>query len=574
MARCLYVAIHALEAVGPFPRHMNPLILTIMTKAFFLLIALLTTPLVISGAIADPVPDPLPSNGVGVTLTPLVRIPDSPSTGNSPRLNMLKEAPDGSNRLFVIDQLGYLYLIKPDKSVVRYLNLHQELSSLYLYDNSQTGSTSFAFHPEFAGNGKFYLVMSTHKITGTPDFFAKRPIDPSIDGTDPRQPPFHDILLEFNADDASADTFSGTVREVMRIEQPYGDHNVGEVAFNPTARPGNPDYGMLYMAVADGGNKFPISDADPENNGQDKTTIHGTIIRIDPDGTNAENGKYGIPADNPFVTEGEGALPEIWSYGHRNHHRITWDLRADQALYAFEMGQAQIEEVNRIEPGENYGWGTREGTFLLNEFDPSDLDPIPTDEPAGTFAYPVFQYDHVNISGAIAGGAVYRGQAMPSLYGMLITGDFTGNRGAFYGRVEATRGLEYGTTAPLHQLEIYDDNGNLSDLSSALLGSSGTRRTDLRIGMDLEGELYFLNKRNGWIHILTPSPEEHGIPWPVAFPDAGEVMPGILRTNSLGFLYYPEWPWIYSYSNGWMWIQDPPAPELSGNWLYFPKQDP
>ncbi|MGC9452884.1 MAG: sugar-binding protein [Oceanipulchritudo sp.] len=521
--------------------------------------------------LSDPIPDPLPSNGIGIALKPFAKVPNSPATGNAPRLNMVKEAPDGSGRLFAIDQLGYLYQIDTSGQVALYMNIRQTLGNRYLYDNTQTGSTSFAFHPEFAKNGKLYLVTSSPTWTGTADFLAKRPIDPSVKGADARNPLMHDILVEFTADDPSTGAFSGTFREVIRIEQPYLDHNVGEVAFNPAAAPGDPDYGMLYMAVADGGNKYPIDDADPEDNAQNLSTLHGTIIRIDPLGTNSANGKYGIPADNPYALAGPGILPEIWSHGHRNNHRLSWDLRSDNALYSFEMGQEMVEEVNRIVPGGNFGWGNREGTLVLNEYNPLQVAPIPSVEIPDTYQYPVFQYDHPDNSGAIAGGAVYRGRAMPSLYGKLITADFTGNRGAYYGQVENTRGLAHGTAAPLHELDIYDSKGNLSDLSTALLGSSGTRRTDLRIHMDLGGELYFTNKRNGWIHKLEPAPTEHGVPWPNTFPNAGEVSPGNLRTDSLGFVYFPEWPWVYSYSIGWVWIQDPGSPDAPGNWIYRPK---
>lgn len=131
------------------------------------------------------------------------------------------------------------------------------------------------------------------------------------------------------------------------------------------------------------------------------TTIHDTIIRSDPLGTGSANGRYGIPADNPFAMTDGPELPEIWSYGHRNHHRMAWDTHGDQALYSFEMGQAMIEEVN--------------------------LSPIPADEVPGTFQYPIFQYDHPTSSGAGAGGAVYRGADIPALWGKLILADFTGS---------------------------------------------------------------------------------------------------------------------------------------------------
>lgn len=529
---------------------------------------------VVPDPLADPVPGPLPSGGLSVTFERLARIPNSPATGNAPRLNMLKEVPDGSGRLFVIDQLGYLYVIQPNNTVDLYLNFREELSESFIYDGGQSGSTSFAFHPDFATNGKFYVVTSVGRSSGDPDFPAKRPIDPTLDGTDPRSPVFHDILVEFTASNPSADAYSGTHREILRIEQPYGDHNLGEVATNPNAVPGDPDYGLLYLAVADGGNRFPIDDADPENNGQDYSTILGSIIRIDPLATNGRNGQYGIPEDNPFVGATAGPLPEIWSYGHRNPHRINWDTQGSRDLYAYEIGQGTIEEINRILPGGNYGWGSREGTTLLLESDEYSPYPVPEQEPEGLYQYPVFQYDHPGtLSAAIAGGAVYRGSLIPSLYGKLIFADFTtASRGLFYGNLNDTTDLTHATAAPYHLLDVYSESGAAIDIATALLGSFGSTRTDTRIHQDLAGEIYFTNKRNGWIHQMLPGPDDHGIPWPRSFPEASEVGPWILQTGSLGFLNYESWPWLYSYSIGWFWIPESDGTDLSpGLWIYLPK---
>jgi glucose/arabinose dehydrogenase len=486
---------------------------------------------------------------------------------------MLKEVPDGSGRLFVIDQLGYLYGVQPDASVDLYLNIREELGGSFLYDGGQSGSTSFAFHPEFASNGKFYVVTSVRQGSGNPDFPAKRPIDPTLEGTDPRSPVFHDVLVEFTALDSAATAFSGTHREILPIEQPYGDHNLGEVATNPNAAPGDPDYGLLYLAVADGGNRFPIDDADPENNAQDYSTILGSIIRIDPLGTTGRNGQYGIPADNPFAGSTAGPLPEIWSYGHRNPHRIKWDTRDDKALYAYEIGQGTFEEINRIIPGGNYGWGNREGTSLLLEADEYSPYPVPEQEPEGLYQYPIFQYDHPGtLSAAIAGGAVYRGSLIPSLYGKIIFADFTtGSRGLFYGNLHETKDLPHATAAPAHVLDIYSETGAPVDIASALLGPGGGTRTDARIHQDLAGEVYFTNKRNGWIHRMLPGPTEHGIPWPATFPDAEELAPWILRTGALGFLHYESWPWLYSYSIGWFWMPEKETQRTGGLWIYLPK---
>lgn len=525
-------------------------------------------------SVEDPVPEPAPGAQIGVSAVPVASIPDSPATGNAPRLNMLKEAPDGSGRLFVIDQLGYLYHFLPGQEPVLYLDLRELPGFPFLYSNTQNGSTSFAFHPEFARNGRLYIVSSTPAGTAIPDFPAKRPIDPSPDNTDPRQPLFHDVLLELTAEDPEAERFSGTWREVLRVEQPYGDHNLGEVSVNPVARPGHPDYGLLYLAVADGGNQFPIADADPENTAQDLATLHGSIIRINPLGANAANGQYGIPPDNPFAGGGNGrALEEIWSYGHRNPHRLSWDTAGNGTLYAFEIGQGSIEEVNRIVAGGNFGWGTREGTFLLNEFVESDLRPVPDCEPEGIYQYPVFQYDHIGTSGAIAGGIPYRGVGIPSLYGRMLIADFTGNHATLYGELADTTTLAHATSAPLYTLAVYDSSGSAVGLSTALLGPSGTRRTDVRLSMDNSGEIYLTNKRNGLVHKLESAPQEDAVPWPAAFPHASMTADPVLKDTPLGTANIHFWPWLYTATGLWAWIHPLPATRTGGSWYYFARPE-
>jgi glucose/arabinose dehydrogenase len=460
--------------------------------------------------ITDPVPPDEFVNEIGVQLLPYATIRNSPNTDSAPRLNMLKESPDGSGRHFVIDQRGYLYAISIFGGVgTPYLDLHDHLEAFYSDNNAfgQDGFSAFAFHPEFATNGLFYGVASVTPESGTPDFFAKRPINPGHGGD--RVPPIHQLVIEFQAADPSANTFEGTMRTLFRIEQPYADHNVGDLDFNPHAKPGDPDYGMLYITIADGGNNWPFVDADPENNGQDTSTALGTIFRIDPLGNNSSNGQYGIPPDNPFADSKGAELKEIWSYGHRNNHRLSWDPSGDRALYCFELGQNYIEEVNRIEKGGNYGWGEREGTFTLREDDPTALYPLPEDDASFGYTYPVVQYAHADAidglgsNGAISGGFVYRGDDIPQLYGKMIFADFTANSRLMYANVADFRDLGYAEAAPVYRLHVYNADNEESTLSEIIRGSPSVR-TDVRLGSDLSGDLYLLNKHNNTIYRIHP----------------------------------------------------------------------
>lgn len=442
--------------------------------------------------ITNPLPEPIPESTKGILLDPWVQIPPSPVNALAPRLNFMTQTEDG--RFWVNDQRGYLWVFDTGEPQPRlYLNLFQQYPAFdwITSDAWQTGFTYFAFHPEFASNGVFYTVVSVRATTGTPSFAGKRPI-PGNPGT--VNPSHHDVLLRWQADDPMADIFAGSITEVMRIEQPYSDHNIGEIAFNPLSRQGDPDYGLLYMATGDGGWIFRQVSPDPQRVAQDLSSPLGKILRIDPEGSNAASGNHGIPAKNPFVGH-DGALAEIYAFGLRNPHRISWD-HVTGNLFAFDIGGDYIEEVNLIVAGGNYGWSLREGTWAHEE---GLLYPLP-DADEAAFIYPVAQYGHAFSNGAITGGFVYRGNAMRSLTGHLIFADFTSMGLAFHTSVQNLSALEPRQTLPLQHLQIFNSDGELSSLNRVIRGQDG-QRTDARFATDLKNELYLLNKHNGWIYI-------------------------------------------------------------------------
>ncbi len=453
--------------------------------------------------ITNPIPEKIEKSQLAVGFEEIVQIPQS-GTGRDKvaRLNFLTHAGDGSGRLFVNDMRGKLYVIVNGKASL-YMNFKNLVCSGFSYETKQQGFAYFAFHPEFAKNGIFYTVHSEEKNNRIADFKVSKRIFDNEDKT--IESSHHDVILEWKADNPAANTFIGRFREIMRIEEPYEDHNTGQLGFNPNAKPGDSDYGMLYIAVADGGsNGFPVSETDPLDNGQDLGTPLGKILRINPFGNNSRNGKYGIPKDNPFAKDGNSkTLGEIWAYGLRNPHRFSWDRGGDRKMLIADIGQAFIEEVNLGMKGANYGWGNREGTWIIDEKNENALFPLPSYDAKYGYTYPVAQYDHDIPSDyegfygiAITGGYVYRGKAIPELVGQYIFADF-GNDGRFF-HVSVDE-LVNGKQAQIKELRLFDGKK-----SASFLEIIDSKRSDVRFGVDEQGEIYVTSKSDGKVRKLVP----------------------------------------------------------------------
>ena len=456
----------------------------------------------------NPIPELVEKSKLSVGLEEVVKIPDSGTDKNenkAARLNLLIPPGDGSGRLFVNDMRGKLYVIV-DRTAAVYMDVKSLVGKGFYDQSGQQGFAYFAFHPEFAKNGIFYTVTSEDKDTGTPDFPVTKPI---FNNKGERiTSSHHDVIREWNPTNPSANTFSGTMREILRIEEPYPDHNTGQLAFNPNAKPGDADYGMLYIAVADGGSDgIPVSDTDPLDNGQDLGTPLGKMLRINPFGNNSANGKYGIPADNPFVDDGDPkTLGEIWAYGLRNPHRFSWDTGGDGKMLIVDTGQAFVEEVNLGKKGANYGWGEREGTWVVDENNENALYELPKNDRNFNYTYPVAQYDHDIPPGlteyyaiAITGGFVYRGTAIPELVGQYIFADFGNDARFFHVPVDE---LVDGKQATIKELRLFEGKKERSFLEMV-----GNKRTHVRFGIDEAGELYVTSKQDGKVRKIVPSPE-------------------------------------------------------------------
>ncbi|NEO40040.1 MAG: PQQ-dependent sugar dehydrogenase [Moorea sp. SIOASIH] len=473
---------------------------------FSLFLAIFAVTRISYAQITDPIPEPIKKSELSVGLEEVVQIPNS-GTGRkkAARLNLLTHAGDGTRRLFVNDMRGKLYVIVDGTATV-YMNLKKLICADFTYETPQQGFAYFAFHPEFADNGIFYTVTSEVKTGGTPDLPVTKPI---IDNNkNIIESAHHDVIREWKATNPSSNTFVGTSREILRIEEPYPDHNVGQLGFNPNAKRGDDDYGLLYIAVADGGSDgYPVSDTDPLDNGQDLGTPLGKILRIDPFGKNSVNGQYGIPRDNPFVTDEEPkTLGEIWAYGLRNPHRFSWDTGGEGKMLIADTGQAFIEEINLGIKGANYGWGEREGTWVIKENNENVLFALPKNDRSYGYTYPVAQYDHdipPDIKGfygiAIAGGYVYRAKAIPELIGQYIFADFAHDARFFHVPVDE---LVNGKQAKIKELRLFD-----GEQEASFLEIIGKKRSDVRFGVDEEGEIYVTSKQDGKVRKLVRSPK-------------------------------------------------------------------
>ena len=442
--------------------------------------------------VSNPVPAPITAGSVTVGLELIAMLPDTQSDVNdgrntNTRINFYRETDDG--RRFVNEQRGVLYELDSAGNYTEYANLRNTLPRIIFVGSLASGFTSFTFHPEFSTNGLFYTIHSeTPNGSPTPDH-----IPATFNNNDVN---FQAVVTEWNATNPAASTFSGTRRELLRVGMPGNNaiHPLGDVSFNPTANVGDPDYGMLYIAGGD----WAISGL-PRFDALNRTdTLPGTMMRIDPrspsvTGGIAGLGDYTIPADNPFVGD-SGALGEVFAFGFRNAHRVSWDAAGN--MYAMDIGQDQLEEINIIFPGGNYGWGEREGTFVNGQAVNGDRSVVFAGAPGPNFIDPVAQYDH-DEGAAIAGGFAYQGTLVPELQGMFVFGDIVDGR-LFYSEVADLLDGDPNTEAPIFELQI-EVNGSLTTME-ALVGGS---RVDMRLGITNSGEIVLLAKEDGSVRQFT-----------------------------------------------------------------------
>ena len=281
---------------------------------------------------------------------------------------------------------------------------------------------------------------------------------------------------------------------------PFGNHNGGR-SLQPSSRPGDADFGLLYAGSADGG-----SGGDPLDLSQDLGSIFGKVLRIDPLGSNSANGRYGIPADNPFADDGDDAtLGEIYAYGVRNPQRLAWDARNGNMFLA-DIGQNIVEEISPVWSGANLGWNDWEGSFrFISRREVSLVDP--RGEPG--LAYPVVEYGQLDpLLGPrshATGLVVYRDDAIPQLENLLLFGDGP-NGEVFYLDADA---LPEGGQDPIRRVLFEHEGGTRTFLQliqekNVAQGRAPARRADVRIDTGPGGQVFLLNKHDGVIRRLVP----------------------------------------------------------------------
>jgi glucose/arabinose dehydrogenase len=398
----------------------------------------------------------IPQGTVGIELQPV-------ATGLVCPIEVVS-ANDNSGRLFIVDQTGKILILRNGQVLpTPFLDLTSQIVTVAPnYD--ERGLLGLAFHPDYVHNGRFFVRYSVPRTGGASD--------PCTNVA-----PWHchsEVLAEFHVSAANPNIADPTGIVMITISKPQFNHNSGEVAFGPD--------GFLYFGMGDGGGANDgLTDNPPSHgpggNGQNLNTMLGKLHRID---VNAgTEGQFGFPADNPFVQG--GGLPSIFAYGFRNPYRFSFDNMpgGDGRCYMADVGQDNVEEVDIIQNGGNFGWVIKEGTTC---FDPlHTTTPLPSCADAGMID-PIAQYFH-NVGIAVVGGFLYRGNAVPQLRGKYVFGDFATSFGAPNGHL-------------FYMLPI--PGRNASQIFRPKIGVNG-RNFGLYlkgIGRDQDGEIYFCASTN------------------------------------------------------------------------------
>ena len=447
------------------------------------------------GQSADPFPAPIAATDgvIRVNVREFASVPDV--DGVAARMMNLVDEP-GTRRLFVNDMRGPLYSVGYDgRAVSLYVDINAAAWGVGVQSmGRERGFQSFTFHPQFGqpgtpGFGKFYTYTDTANMVPPADFTSSNP-----------QSTHDTVLLEWTAKTPTAATYDGGApRELIRLRQPFQNHNAGHIAFNTLAAPGSPDFGLLYVGVADGG-----SGGDPMRLAQNMGSAFGKILRIDPLGTNSGNTRYGIPAGNPFVGA-TGALPEIYAYGVRNPQRFAWDAR-NGTLFLADIGQNIVEEISVVTAGANLGWNDWEGSYRFISRQAVSLD-APRSDPRVT--YPIAEWGQIDplmqSNSAASGLVVYRGNQIPQLANLVLFTDMPSGE-IFYVSADT---LPSGGQDVIRRM-LLDSNGvartmlEVIQAKNIAQGKTPASRSDLRLSFGPDNQVFLLNKADGTIRVLMP----------------------------------------------------------------------
>jgi glucose/arabinose dehydrogenase len=400
--------------------------------------------------------------------------------------------PGDTHRLFVLEQNGLVRIIQdgtlvPDPALDIQNRVQPPLNANNA--NDERGLLGLAFHPGFnnpASPG--YHTLYTYNSEMIP-----ADTSPTYPCPNDATNNYMNVVNEWKISSTNANVIDPSSRRaVISFGKNAGNHNGGTITFGPD--------GYAYLALGDGGNAndFGPSHIEPGGNAQNLSTPLGKMLRLDPlnpalnpnsPDAISPNGQYRIPVANPFQAPGQ--VPEIYAYGLRNPYRFCFDSVTGDLIEG-DVGQNNIEEVNRIAIGGNYGWAIKEGDFLFNHTN------SPSGQPAGTIGPPpgnfspgvpsdltdpisgpmgILEYDHNN-GISITGGFVYRGTAMPELYGKYIFGDL-----ALIPRPVRINGRLFYADLQTGQMNVF----TLPQFGSEILPNGQTVHG---FGQDTTGELY------------------------------------------------------------------------------------
>lgn len=380
----------------------------------------------------------------------------------------LVAVPDNSNRLFVIDQVGKIWIINSggNKLPSPFLDISSKLVTLNP-NGDERGLLGLAFHPNYKTNGRFFVYYNAPPRTGGPQ--------PGVNWNNLSR------IVEYRVSAANPNEADlSTEKAILELDDPQGNHNGGTLAFGPTD-------GYLYISIGDGGAANDVApghvedwyDVNAGGNGQDiESNLFGNILRIDVNSGNP----YTIPNNNPFV--GKVGKGEVYAYGLRNPYRMSFDMGGTHDLYAGDAGQVLYEEINVIKKGGNYGWNVKEGTHCFNAAD--NMTSLPScpdkDEFGNPLIDPVIELNNWrNPAGGrattVIGGNVYRGFLIPELYGKYIFGTFSQSFGTPNGELFVTKPSSSGGLWTYNEISL---KSSPNDVGHYLKG----------FGQDLQGEVY------------------------------------------------------------------------------------
>ena len=472
------------------------------------------------------VEQPITDRGVTLELTALVQLPNTDR--GAARINNFALAGD---RIFVVeDHSGKIYELDRNgrtATVSEFFDVGAAIPvatgrQLNVDNSFHGGLRSVAFHPEFESNGLFYTSVLEDRPTSPNSSEYVSDVDSPIAADS--------AVIEWTADIDTGQVDPASYRTVLRVGLPVFDHPIKQLSFNTLAEPGDEDYGLLYVAHGDGSVLSATA-----GGGQNNDAL-GKILRVNPRPSNGRS--YTVPLNNPFVGD-PSMLDEVYSLGHRNPHHLAFaeDAQGETMFFVAEVGRDNVEEVNIIIAGANYGWSEREGTFVhldQGEGLVTGIAELPDDEAENGFTFPAIQFGHQGSVGAgfsgqaIAGGYVVdNGSALSGEYffsDFPITGDIYHSRVADIAAAVTTLDPDVPardhpsklTQATISRVAVALDHdadagtpaqarANPLDLFNDSANYDGSGRSDVRFGQGPNGELYVSSKKNGTVYLVANS---------------------------------------------------------------------